>query len=157
MLPPDDHMHSEWSWDAQAGSMEDTCRRAVEVVRDYLAETARLIEWFPRFEVLAHIDYPVRSWPKDAKPFDPHDFEDEYRHVLRPLADAGKTLEVNTRVPLHPEILAWWREEGGQTITFASDAYDPDALAGGFHEAAAVAAAAGFRAGQSPLDFWCRD
>jgi histidinol-phosphatase (PHP family) len=34
-----------------------------EVVRAYLAETVRLIEQFPRFEILAHIDYPVRYWP----------------------------------------------------------------------------------------------
>jgi histidinol-phosphatase (PHP family) len=29
MLPPDGHVHSEWSWDAPAGSMERTCARAV--------------------------------------------------------------------------------------------------------------------------------
>ena len=30
-LPADSHVHSQWSWDALAGSMEDTCRRAVEI------------------------------------------------------------------------------------------------------------------------------
>ncbi|WP_368861536.1 PHP domain-containing protein [Actinospica durhamensis] len=125
-----------------------------EVVRAYLAEIGRLIERFPRFEILAHIDYPVRSWPAGAKPYDPHDFEDEYRHVLRMLAGAGKTLELSTKVPLHPEILTWWRQEGGRTITFASDAHHPDALAHGFREAARVASAAGFRAGRDPLEFW---
>ena len=29
MLPPDCHVHSEWSWDAPAGSMERTCARAL--------------------------------------------------------------------------------------------------------------------------------
>jgi len=57
----------------------------------------RLIEQFEAFDILAHIDYPIRSWAADAKPYDPHDFEDEYRHVLRCLATADKTLEVNTR------------------------------------------------------------
>lgn len=275
VLPPDYHVHSEWSWDALAGSMEGTCRRAVElglpalafsehadfapwtltpgvavppewrdlvtgnvltppsldldgyldclercrerhpelriisgvelsephrypaqtadlleggrlervlasihsaptadghgltevsdryddqapgeVVRAYLAETERLIEQFPRFEILAHIDYPIRYWPAGAEPYDPHDFEEEYRHVLRLLAEAGKALEVNTRVPLHPEILAWWRQEGGRAITFASDAHEPDALARGFREASGIAGAAGFREGYDPLDFW---
>src|SRR5215472_2759976 len=28
MFPPDGHVHSEWSWDAPAGSMEQTCARA---------------------------------------------------------------------------------------------------------------------------------
>jgi histidinol-phosphatase (PHP family) len=31
MLPPDGHVHSEWSWDAIAGSMEQSCARAVEL------------------------------------------------------------------------------------------------------------------------------
>jgi histidinol-phosphatase (PHP family) len=29
MLPPDGHVHSEWSWDALSGSMERSCARAV--------------------------------------------------------------------------------------------------------------------------------
>lgn len=275
--PPDNHVHSEWSWDALAGSMEHTCRRAVElglpavaftehadftpwtlppgvavppewrdfvtdsvltappvdvngyleclercrerypelrvisgvelsephwhptqaadllesgqvervlasvhsaptadghgftevsdryadqspgeVVRAYLAETVRLIEQFSRFEILAHIDYPIRHWPAGARPYDPCEFEEEYRYVLHLLAAAGKTLEVNTRVPLHPEVLGWWRQEGGRTITFASDAHEPDALARGFREASRIAKAAGFREGGGPLDFWRR-
>lgn len=275
MLPPDNHVHSQWSWDALAGSMERTCERAVElglpslaftehvdftpwnlsasesippewqhmvhgnvlvpsaldlngyleclqrcrerfpalriasgielsephwyrhrasrllalgefdrvlasvhsaadgagfdevsgvyrlrppaaVVREYLAETLRMIEQFDDFEVLAHIDYPVRSWPADAAPYEPHAFEDEYRGVLRALAAAGKALEVNTRVPLHPQIVRWWHREGGQAITFGSDAHDPTALARGFAEATAMAEAGGFRPGRHPNDFWRR-
>ncbi|HEY2263160.1 MAG TPA: PHP domain-containing protein [Streptosporangiaceae bacterium] len=275
-LPPDSHVHSEWSWDALAGSMEGTCERAVkiglpavaftehadftawslrpgdripdewrplvsdgvltppaldlggyqdclrrcrerfpglrilsgvelsephwhrgraaallrdggfdrvlasvhsapsgpgfteissrlrdqvpaQVLRDYLAEAAALISGFDTFEVLAHIDYPVRYWPRDARPFDPREFEDEYRHVLRTLASAGKILEVNTRVPLHPQILTWWRQEGGQAITFASDAHDPAALAAGFADSAHLAEAAGFAPGRDPYGPWGRN
>jgi len=29
MLPPDGHVHTEWSWDADAGSMVGSCQRAV--------------------------------------------------------------------------------------------------------------------------------
>jgi histidinol-phosphatase (PHP family) len=104
--------------------------------------------------VLAHIDYPARKWPATAKPFDPNDFQEEFRHVLRLLADAGKALEVNTEVPLHPQVLAWWRQDGGQAITFASDAHSPDRLAAGFTEAVRVAEAAGFAAGDDPLGMW---
>lgn len=273
-LPPDSHVHSQWSWDALAGSMEDTCLRAVQiglpavaftehadftswslspgakvpeqwrhlvrdgvltpppldldgyrdclqrcrarfpalrilsgvelsephwhpsratgllrgggfdrtlaavhsapagtgfaeisdrfheqapaqVLRGYLAEVAALVTQFDAFDILAHIDYPVRKWPQDAKPYDPHEFADEYRHVLRTLASTGKALEVNTRVPLHAEILAWWRQEGGQAITFASDAHDPAALAAGFADAADLADAAGFAPGHDPYGFWC--
>lgn len=127
-----------------------------QVVRDYLAETAHLVETFDAFEVLAHIDYPARSWPTPEKAYDPLDFEDEYRHVLRTLAAAEKALEVNTQVPLHPQVLTWWHQEGGQAITFGSDAHDPAALARGFSDAAHMAEAAGYRPTRDPLDFWGR-
>ncbi|SNQ47390.1 Histidinol phosphatase [Frankia canadensis] len=277
MLPADSHVHSEWSWDALAGSMERTCRRAVElglpsvaftehadltawtippgetlpdawlplvdgavvtpppldldgyqaclhacrerhpglrvlsgvelgephwhatdahalltaggferilasvhcaptvdgrgftdisacyddqppldVVRSYLAEAARLVEGFDGFEVLAHIDYPIRRWPAHARPHDPRDAEDDYRHVLRLLAASGRILEINTRVPMHPLVPRWWHEEGGDAITFASDAHEPDALARGFRDAIAVAEAAGFRPTDDPHAFWRR-
>jgi histidinol-phosphatase (PHP family) len=126
------------------------------VIRDYLAETLSMIQRFGDFEVLAHIDYPVRYWPTDAEPYDPHTFEDDYRQVLRSLATAGKALEVNTKVPLHPQILTWWRQEGGQTITFASDAHEPAALARGFSDAVALAQAAGFRQPRQPHELWTR-
>ena len=125
-----------------------------QVLRGYLTETAVLITQFDAFDILAHIDYPVRKWPQNAKPYDPYEFQDEYRHVLRTLASTGKALEVNTRVPLHPVILAWWRQEGGQAITFASDAHDPSALAAGFIQAARLADAAGFGPALDPYGFW---
>jgi histidinol-phosphatase (PHP family) len=276
VLPPDDHVHTEWSWDTTAGSMERTCRRAVElglpslaftdhaefaprvpsvdseppdrsgpavqddvlrpdaldvsgylatlaecraaypqlrihsgvelsephwhaddatallsqggfqrvlasvhsarvgagyadvssrfddqppydVVRDYLLEAAAMVDGFAGFEVLAHIDFPVRYWPAGAAPYDPRGHEEEHRHLLRALVSSDRILEVNTRVPLDPRVLAWWREDGGRAITFASDAHRPDAVAAGFAEAVRVARAAGFRPGPDPHGFWVRD
>lgn len=31
LLPPDFHVHTEWSWDAPRGSMERTCERALQI------------------------------------------------------------------------------------------------------------------------------
>jgi histidinol-phosphatase (PHP family) len=81
------------------------------VVRDYLAETLRMIEQYDGFDVLAHLDYPLRYWPA-AIPLDAGAFEDEFRAVLRALAAGGKALEINTKVPLIPRILRWWHAEG---------------------------------------------
>jgi histidinol-phosphatase (PHP family) len=131
-------------------------RPAATVIREYLAEIPRLITSSDAFAVLAHIDYPVRHWPAQAGRFDPNAFEDEFRHALRVLADSDRALEVNTQVPLHPEIVRWWREEGGIAISFGSDAHDPTALAHGFTEAAAMVEAHGFRPGGHPYDFWTR-
>lgn len=132
-------------------------RAAAEVVRQYLAEVARLVTESDMFSVLAHIDYPVRSWPhQQAGPFDPAGFEEEFRNALRATAQAGRALEINTRIPLHSAVLAWWHEEGGEAVTFGSDAHLPSAVSHGFREAAHMAEASGFRPGKNPYDIWPR-
>ena len=123
--------------------------------RRYLAEAVRLIEDFDGFEVLTHIDYPVRYWPDDS--FDLEEFESDIRLVLRTLARADKVMEFNTRIPLDPRVVGWWRQEGGKGVSFASDAHLPEAVCHGFKEAAEVARAAGFKPGADLFDFWVRD
>ena len=128
---------------------------AAEVMRAYLTEVVELVTNCPTFSVLAHIDYPVRSWPADkAGPFDPLNFEAEFRHALRVAAQAGKTLEVNTVVPLHSTILSWWCEEGGTSVAFGSDAHEARKVARGLRDAAAMAEAFGFGLGGNPYEFW---
>ena len=61
-------------------------RDAYEVMRTYLGEIVALVSGSDDFAVLAHIDYPVRSWPLEQ--FNPLDFEDEFRLALR--ATAGQ-------------------------------------------------------------------
>ncbi|MGP4103752.1 PHP domain-containing protein [Nonomuraea sp. KM90] len=132
-------------------------RAAADVVRDYLAEVARLVAGSDVFSVLAHIDYPIRYWPeRTAGPFDLAVFEEEFRHALRATAASGRALEINTRLPLNPAIVRWWHEEGGDAVTFGSDAHDPSSVAHGFREAADMAAAHGFRPGRDPYAFWGR-
>ncbi|WP_250038061.1 PHP domain-containing protein [Paractinoplanes maris] len=120
-------------------------------LRRYLRQVPTVVAASDDFEVFAHIDYPVRAWPG---PFDPYTFEEEFRLALRAIAGGGRVLEVNTRVPLHPEVVRWWREEGGTAVSFGSDAHLPAMLAAGFREAAHLAEAHGFRPGRRPFDFW---
>ncbi|WP_112238221.1 PHP domain-containing protein [Kribbella monticola] len=129
-------------------------RPADEVFREYLAEIPRMVSGSEAFEVFAHIDYPVRSWPGGSDAFEPGDFEDELRQALSALAAGERVLEINTRVPLHPTILTWWRECGGRRVTFGSDAHSPDALGLGLAEAAALAESAGFQPDRKPEDPW---
>jgi histidinol-phosphatase (PHP family) len=124
-----------------------------EIVRTYLTDLADMVDATGLFEVVAHIDYPVRSWPGR---FDPAAFEDEFRHALRAIAQSGRALELNTRIPLHETILRWWHEEGGDAITFGSDAHLPTLVGHGFREAAHLAEAHGFRPGRAPHDLWSR-
>ena len=129
-------------------------RPPADVMRDFLAEVPRLLAECDVFSVLAHIDYPVRYWPGDAEPFDPKALEDEFREALRAIAESGRVLEVNTRIGFPPEVVRWFREEGGEAVTFGSDAHVPNALARGFADAVAMVEAFGFRRGAHPYDIW---
>ncbi len=132
-------------------------RDAHDVVREYLTEVAAMVEQSDTFSVLAHIDYPIRSWPAErAGPFDPSAFEDEFRVALRATAQTGRALELNTRLPLDGAILTWWHEEGGNAITFGSDAHTASFVGHRFREAEHMAEAHGFRPGRSRYDLWGR-
>jgi histidinol-phosphatase (PHP family) len=132
-------------------------RDAHEVVREYLAGVATMVSASDMFAVLAHIDYPVRFWPAElAGPFDAAVFEEEFRHALRATAQSGRALEINTRLPLHATIVKWWHEEGGDAVTFGSDAHLPSFVAHGFAEAARMAESHGFRPGKNPYELWAR-
>lgn len=124
-----------------------------EVVRRYLRAVAAMIPGLPgEVQVLAHIDYPFRR----AVDPDPARFEEEFRDALAALAATGRALEVNTRVPLSSEVVGWWREAGGEAVSFGSDAHRPDAVADGFADAAAMVESHGFRPGRHPHGFWHR-
>jgi histidinol-phosphatase (PHP family) len=122
-----------------------------EVIRRYLRAVTEMIPDLPgEIQVLAHIDYPLRR----AQDPDPTRFEEEFRDALAALAPTGRVLEVNTRVPLATEVVGWWREAGGQAVSFGSDAHRPDAVADSFAEAAAMVGSHGFRPDRHPHGFW---
>jgi histidinol-phosphatase (PHP family) len=127
---------------------------ASDVVRRYLEEIARLIDGSDAFEVLAHIDYVVRYWPTSEGPFRITDFEEAFRRALRALAETGRVLEVNTRSTLHPELVQWWREEGGRAVSFGSDAHSERGLARAFAAAVDLVSATGFRPTGGRDGFW---
>jgi histidinol-phosphatase (PHP family) len=127
---------------------------AADVFRSYLREIPRVVAGSEAFSAFAHIDYPLRSWPREAAPFDPHDFEDDLRDALRALAVGERALEINTRLPLHPTVLRWWREEGGRAVTFGSDAHMAHLVGHGFEQAGRVARTHGFTPSSRPEAPW---
>jgi histidinol-phosphatase (PHP family) len=131
-------------------------RNPADVVRTYLTEITRLAESTSPFAVLAHIDFPARYWPESAGPYRPADFEGEFRTALTALAGSGRALEVNTRVPLHSEVVRWFHQAGGDAISFGSDAHVPDQVGHGLAEAAAMVEACGFVPSDRPDDLWRR-
>ena len=131
---------------------------AAEVVREYLAEVTALAESPADFAVLAHINYAARYWPASQGEYRNADFEGEYRAALRALARSGRAMEINTSgyLPLDASLLAWWREEGGQAVSFGSDAHDPFTIGHQFASAAALAQGAGFGPGHRGRGLWVR-
>jgi histidinol-phosphatase (PHP family) len=129
-------------------------REAAEVLAEYLHEIPGMVAGSELFEVFTHIDYPVRSWPDTAPPFDPRDFEEGFRSALRSIAEGDRVLEVNAKLPLDARILAWWREVGGRRVTFGSDGHEPETIGRGLEVVAAMAEAQGFRPTRRPEDPW---
>jgi len=126
-----------------------------EVMHRYFTELLRLVRGSELFQVLAHIDFPRRMWPRAAGPYEERAFEAEYRAVLRALAASDRILEVNTKSPLvSAELLRWWREAGGRAVSFGSDAHQPWRVGDKFKLAVDVVEAVGFRPGRDRFDFW---
>ncbi|MCG5434047.1 PHP domain-containing protein [Mycobacterium sp. MYCO198283] len=129
-----------------------------ELMRRYLTDLLVLVSGSAVFSVLAHCDYPRRYWPEDvAGPYAEADFEEEYRAVFRALASSGRALEINTRSPLaSTTLMRWWRQEGGDAVSFGGDAHQPFRVGDRFEVAVDVVEAAGFRPGRDRFDFWRR-
>jgi histidinol-phosphatase (PHP family) len=129
-----------------------------QVVREYLAEVTAMVQTSASFAVLAHINYAARYWPGRQGAYRSADFESDYRAALRALASSGRALEINTSgwLPLDASLLSWWRAEGGQAVSFGSDAHDPVSVGREFATAAALAQAAGFGPGSDGSGLWRR-
>jgi histidinol-phosphatase (PHP family) len=134
-------------FDGKLTASDNLFRRmpADEVMRLYFTELLRLVEGSDIFQVLAHLDFPRRMWPRTAAPYDERAFEPEIRAVLRALAASGRVLEVNTKSPLAAR---------GTAVSFGSDAHQPWRVGARFKLAVDVVEAAGFRAGRDRFDFW---
>ncbi len=64
MLPPDGHVHTEWSWDAAAGSMERSCARAVALGLPSIAftEHADFTAWVIEPEIKVRMRPKNEAW-----------------------------------------------------------------------------------------------
>lgn len=126
-------------------------------MRRYLAELVDMIESSDVFQVLAHCDFPRRYWPGGSHRYVEKDFEEEYRTVFRALAASGRALEINTSSPLASvDQIRWFREEGGDAVSFGSDAHQPTRVGEHFDLAVDIVEGAGFRPGRDRFDFWRR-
>ena len=107
------------------------------------------------FDVLGHLDLVKRDALKFGKPYDgPGPYADMIRTALRSIVERGKGIEINTSSLYKGktmsetcpslEILHWYRELGGEILTFGSDAHTSDKVGAHFDAALEMARSVGF-------------
>ncbi len=124
-----------------------------EGIRAYLSELQRMVAEAD-FDILGHFDVVLfaahRSYGLVALDYAP--YEAQVRAVLRTLVARGLALEINTkslRRGMHapnppPQVLRWYREEGGERLTLGSDAHEPSSVGAGLDVALDLARTVGF-------------
>jgi histidinol-phosphatase (PHP family) len=124
---------------------------AEQVYRSYFKELARMaVE--AEFDIVAHFDMVKRRGFEAYGVFEPGDYEEEIRSVLKILADKDRSLEVNTATLRRPvgdlspgvKIMKWFKEVGGHWVTLGSDAHRPDQVGHGLTQAVEMIRSAGF-------------
>jgi histidinol-phosphatase (PHP family) len=120
-------------------------------IAPYFTELLALVR-FGGFDVLSHPDVFKRVAYAVYGQYDAGEWEDLIRPVWQACIEQGIGIEVNTASlrreigQVHPSLdaLRWYREMGGDRLTFGSDGHQPDHVAYGFATARDVARAAGF-------------
>ena len=123
-----------------------------QFLKDYFAELLKLAE-YGGFDVLAHIDYPLRVMRHgDYVPsFD--QYMDRVERVLRACIARGYALELNAaglaswqkKVGPPENILYEYKRLGGERISVGSDSHSLETVGRGIEECLALAKRTGFR------------
>jgi histidinol-phosphatase (PHP family) len=123
---------------------------AAEAFRLYFTELEQVTR-VGDFDILSHLDVPVRTAFAVYGAYDPREHEDCIRPVLRNCIERGLALDINTAAlrrragVLTPgvDILRWYVQMGGERVTLGSDAHRPDQVGSHLHLALAAAREAG--------------
>ena len=121
--------------------------------RRFFESTLNRVKSLNCFDCLGHLDCIIRYGPEKNKNYRPADYKDLVDEILKTLIQKGKGLECNTagfKYGLghpHPyeEILARYRELGGELITVGSDGHRPKEVGGAFLQAEEILKKCGFR------------
>ena len=107
-----------------------------EVYEEYLDLLLYMVTNFKNYDILAHIDFPIRYTQKiEIAPF-----EESMKRIFKVLAEDDKALEMNTRTvdSLGMDYLEaytkWFLESGGEYFSLGSDAHRVANYKGHFDE-----------------------
>ena len=123
-----------------------------DAYRRYFEETLIMVDQ-AQYDVLGHLDLVRRdSWALFQQVLSLSNYRDIILQILKRLIERGKGLEVNTSslrkgmsetLP-NLEVLRWYRDLGGKSLVFGSDAHRSTDIAHGFDLAREMAYIAGF-------------
>ncbi len=127
-------------------STSGACYAALD---DYFCQMEALAPLSDCYDVLGHVIYPLRYMNRDGQFPTLERYHDQLRRILRTAVEHGRGIEVNTyrgrTVAEWQEVLALYKECGGEIVTVGSDAHRAADVAGGVREAYALLADCGFR------------
>ena len=123
-----------------------------EAYHEYFKYIYECIRGFQNFDVYGHLDYVLRYGPTKNENFRYEEYRDDIDKILKHLIENGKGIEANTSGYKygmggpHPcrEILARYKELGGDILTIGSDAHDTAQIAANFTEVSDLLKAIGF-------------
>ncbi len=127
-------------------------RTETECYLEYFESILENIAAFDGFDVYGHIDYVVRYGPNRNADYSYRKYSEVIDEILKLLIRKGKGIEINTggfKYGLgHPnpteEVIARYRELGGEIITIGADAHRPEHVAYDFGKVPQILRAAGF-------------
>lgn len=128
-------------------------RSEEECYLEYFTSILENIKAFDGFDVYGHIDYVVRYGPNRNEQYSYQKYRDIIDEILSLLIEKGKGIEINTggfKYGLgHPnpteDIIARYRELGGEIITIGADAHKPEHVAFDFDKVPQILKDAGFK------------
>ena len=117
---------------------------------DYLTSMEQLVALPDCYDILGHINYPLRYMRRDGHPVVLLEhYKDRVAEILRTVVQTGRSMEVNTCRGLTVEdwrdFLMLYRDLGGTMVTTGSDAHLPKDVGGGLKDACALIQACGFQ------------
>ncbi|MDR1669272.1 MAG: PHP domain-containing protein [Oscillospiraceae bacterium] len=115
-----------------------------QLLERYFTELTEFAAW-GRFDVLGHLCYPLRYMSRFPVRILPR-YEDEIRALFKALREGGKGIELNlSRLQPFGDVLALWRECGGEIVTIGSDAHRAADVGKHIKAGADILREAGFR------------
>jgi len=121
------------------------------MLQGYFTEVLTMAKW-GKFDVLAHLTYPLRYLKSDAGAIDMQPYSEIIDTILETVAQKNLALEINTAGLRQPygkptpdeTIVRRFRELGGQRITIGSDAHYAHHLGANVEDGMDIALRAGF-------------